>query len=128
VPLEESSIRSSQEVAARSVVLYAVVGAGHKQNRSEIVRWLGAERLWEHTSPEERAFLEAAEPTERQVAGATWRAEALYPLLWSLSLFQELPAPVEMCDVQALQLVLPVFSGSHGRVAPRRTVAANGPN
>lgn len=108
---QPASCRSAQEVAARSVVLYAVVGAGHKENRSEIVSWLVAEGLWDHVSPDERDFLECGEATQRQVVNATWRAEALFALLWSLRLFQDLPPPVALCDLQAMQSVLPAFLG-----------------
>src|SRR5258708_4762740 len=86
-------IRSADEVARRCILLYAVVAAGHGEPHDPLVQWLRREGLWEEVSPEESEFLLSASPTQKQRIDATWRAEALYPLLWSLGLIAELPSP-----------------------------------
>lgn len=100
-------IRSADEVARRCVALYAVLAAGHDVPRDEIVAWLQREQLWDAVSPEESYFLLSESPTPQQRINATWRAEALFPLLWSLGLFAELPSPEQLCDLPRIQRVLP---------------------
>jgi hypothetical protein len=100
-------IRRADEVARRCLVLYAVMAAGHEEPRGELVAWLQREKLWDSTSPQEMSFLQSETPTQQQRINATWRAEALAPLLWSLGLLPELPLPTGLYDVQALRRVLP---------------------
>lgn len=100
-------IRSADDVARRCIVLYAILDAGHGESRSELVAWLRSEGLWEAVSPKESQFLLCESPTEQQHVNATWRAEALFPLLWSLDLIGELPSPQQLCDVQLIRRVLP---------------------
>ncbi len=100
-------IRSADEVARRCVVLHGVLAAGHNVSRGEIAQWLRREQLWDFVSPAERSFLLSEAPAQEQRNGATWRAEALFPLLWSLGLIPELPSPQQICDVQIIQRVLP---------------------
>ncbi len=100
-------IRSADEVARRCIVLYAVLAAGHGEPRDELVAWLRREGLWQAVSPKESEVLLCESPTQQQRANATWRAEALFPLLWSLGLIAELPSPQQLCDVQVIRSVLP---------------------
>jgi hypothetical protein len=105
-------IRIADEVARRCIVLYAVLAAGEGEPRDQLVAWLRRERLWEDVSPRESEFLLCESPTQQQRFNATWRAEALFPLLWSLGLISELPLPQQQCDVQVMQSVLPELFGS----------------
>jgi Domain of unknown function (DUF4272) len=105
-------IRSADEVARRAVVLYAVMAAGHQESRSELVNWLKRECLRGSVSPKEAEFLEASTPTMQQTVNATWRAEALAPLLWSLGAIPDLLPPIGFCDIQAMRGVLPPLMGS----------------
>lgn len=82
--------RSADEVARRCLVLYAVLAA----------------------SPEESAFLTAHAPERKQIIQATWRAEAILPLLWALGKIGGLANPVSICDIQSLQSALPELLGS----------------
>jgi hypothetical protein len=105
-------IRNADEVARRCLVLYAIIAAGHDEPRGELVDWLRRENLWETVSPAEASFLQSDVQTQQQRVNATWRAEALTPLLWSLSLVPELPPPTRLCDVQGLRRALPPLMGS----------------
>ena len=107
-------IRAAADVARRCIVLYAVLAAGHGEPREELVAWLRREGVWEAVSPEESAFLSADSPTRQQSINATWRSEALFPLVWALGLIAELPAPMQLCDVQGIRSVLPPLLDSVG--------------
>lgn len=100
-------IRRADEVACRCIVLHGVLAAGHNVPRDKIVSWLRREGLWDLVSPDESAFLLSEAPTQQQRINATWRAEALFPLLWSLSLIPNVPIPQQLCDLQLVQRVLP---------------------
>jgi len=100
-------IRTAGEVARRCLALHGVLAAGHDVPREQIVTWLQGEGLWDDVSPMESAFLAAESPTPQQRINATWRAEALFSLLWSLDLISILPSPTQRCDLQLLQRALP---------------------
>jgi hypothetical protein len=102
-------IRSADEVVRRCLVLHAVLAVGHEVPREQVVSWLRRDGLWDSVSPEESQFLLSEFPTPQQRINATWRAEALFPLLWSLGLIPELPSPQQLCDLQLIQRVLPPF-------------------
>src|SRR5262245_2143996 len=103
----QEQIRSADEVARRCVVLHAILAAGHDEPRDELVAWLHREGLWDAVTPEESDFLLTESPTQQQYINATWRAKALFPLLWSLRLISELPDPTHLCDLQLIKSVLP---------------------
>lgn len=104
-------IRNADGVAQRCLALYAVVAAGHGGPREELIAWLQRENLWKAVSPLEETFLRSSAPTQQQLVNATWRAEALAPLLWGLRLLPALPPPTDLCDVQGLRRVLPPLMG-----------------
>ena len=105
-------IRNADEVARRCLVLYAIIAAGHQGLRGELIDWLRRENLWESVSPAEASFLQSDAPSQKQFVNATWRTEALAPLLWALGLVPDLLSPTGLCDVQALRLVMPPLMGS----------------
>jgi hypothetical protein len=108
-------IRDADAVARRCIILYAVVAAGHNEPRDQLVAWLRHEGLWEAVTPKESEFLLSKSPTRQQQVNATWRAEALFSLVWSLGLIGELSIPQQLCDVQLVRSVLPPLFGSVGR-------------
>ena len=108
----EENVRSAIEVAKRCLVLHAVVTAGHGKPRKEIVAWLHRVDLWTSVSPMEATFLLAEVPTQQQLINATWRVEALVPLLWALSVILEIPQPTQFCDVLKIEKSLPMQMGS----------------
>ena len=100
-------LRSANEVARRCIVLHGVLAVGHEVPREQVVFWLRRESLWDAVSPRESQFLLSGSSTPQQCINATWRAEALFPLLWSLGLIPELPSPLQLCDLQIIQSALP---------------------
>jgi hypothetical protein len=107
-------IRSPKEVARRCIVLFAVLAAGHGESREKLVAWLRREGLWDAVSSNESGFLLSGSPTKQQYVDATWRAEALYCLVWALGLIDEAPDSLKACDIQLLQRQLPPLFGSVG--------------
>jgi hypothetical protein len=103
----EEKMRSADEVARRCVVLYAIIAAGHEEPREQLVEWLQREGLWDAVSPQEVEFLTSNSLTRQQYVNATWRAEALFPLLWALGRVPQMPLPTSLCDVQLIRQVLP---------------------
>jgi hypothetical protein len=103
----DEQIRSADEVVRRCVVLHGIIAAGHGVPRDKISAWLRYNGLWYSASPEESAFLLMESPTRQQMINATWRAEALFPLLWSLDLTPDLPSPQQLCDLELIQRILP---------------------
>jgi hypothetical protein len=111
---EPVPVRSASEVARRCLVLYAVVAAGHKTSRPDLVTWLRREGLWDYASPEEVSLFKSKSPSREQIIAATWRAESLMPLLWAIGRSEAMPPPTALCDLQLLRSCLPGFMGSTG--------------
>lgn len=105
-------MRTGPDVARRCIVLYTIVAAGHGEALQDLTDWLHRERLWDAVSPKEASFLQSTAPTRQQRISATWRVEALFVLLWTLSAVSELPPPTDICDVQLTRRVLPPLLGS----------------
>jgi hypothetical protein len=109
---EPDGVRSASEVARRCIVLYAVVAAGHKTSRVDLVKWLKREGLWNSATPGETVLFESKSPSREQMVGATWRAEAMLPLVWALGQSERMPSPTALCDVPALRSRLPALMDS----------------
>lgn len=101
----DDEIRDSKSCAQRCVVLYGVVSAGHGEDKNRIISWLKDEGLWSLVSKEEKKFLKSKTPTEQHRVNATWRIEALHPLLWALGKVPTASNLRDMCDVEAIQSI-----------------------
>jgi hypothetical protein len=67
-------------------------------------------------------FLESKGPTRQQTTNATWRAEALLPLLWALGRIKSLTPATSICDLQLVQSVLPTLFTSTSEFISRATL------
>jgi hypothetical protein len=94
-------MREASEVARRCCVLIAIVSLGHQQPRDATVGWLMDEGLWDYVTPKEREFIMDSSPSQQSIVDATWRAEALHVLLWSLSRIESLCPPTQQCSLSA---------------------------
>lgn len=54
-----------------------------------------------YLSPSERAFMDAATPTQQQVTDANWKYECMHVMLWALGFHETLSWPSELADVGA---------------------------
>ncbi len=98
----EVEVQSPQEVAKRTLVLWAVElraeGLGQKESH-QIISTLG---LWPALSPEEKKFLNDPDPDPDLCRSLVWHLEAIWVLLWALGHLPELPWPSGMCEVPKL--------------------------
>jgi hypothetical protein len=104
---EDAQIRDAQSIAERCLVLYSLIAVAHEVPRENAIELLKDNNLWTSVSPEEKAFFESASPSKKEVIKATWRAEALWVLLWSLGYIKKLDWPSEYCDVSRIQDIMP---------------------
>ncbi len=103
-------VRKPDEVARRALGLFAAVSLGFRADRQAVLEWLTEEKLWDALSPIEKAFVDTASPSEKQMINASWWSERLIVLLWALKLADALPPPNEQFKESFLDL-LPPFSG-----------------
>lgn len=103
-------IRPADEIARRSLALFAVVGTALGVPRDEVISWLRTEGLWDALTPHEVAYLEQTNPPRQARVNFAWQSERLIVLLWALGKIHELPDSATQCDTNALKSVLPPFS------------------
>ena len=92
--------------------------------RSFVAAAPAAEPPCRAVSSSEAAFLQSKSPTSQDLINATWRAEALLPLLWAIRRIQTLPMPDSLCDLPLVRSALPPFLGSTGDFVSRSTLRA----
>jgi hypothetical protein len=106
----EDKIRPAQEVAQRSLGLFAVVGTALGVPRDEVISWLRTEDLWGALTPHEAAYLEQTNPPRKADINFGWQSERLIVLLWALGKIQRLPDSATQCDTGVFKSVLPPFA------------------
>lgn len=115
---DESTVvlRSAEEVAQRVAVLTAINGVafGHLPGK-DVISYLQKNQLWEHTTPEEKIFLD--NPTDEQKTKATWKCESIWVLLWALGLVPELGYMTDLCNLDMVPEEVFPFRGLSGDVA-----------
>ena len=84
----------------------------HGLDRERAIAWLKNERLWDSVSPKEQDFLASDNAPEQDIIEASWRAESLWTLLWSLGEIEKLGLPKGLCDSQLIQKIMPALESS----------------
>lgn len=107
---EADQIRSSREVGERALALFAIVGLALRAPRTDVLRWLQDNELWDSLSPRELGFIDNPLPSRKAVIDATWNAEGLIVLLWALRLVEQMPPADEQCDTSIFQELLPPYT------------------
>lgn len=119
--------RPAEAVAKRCIVLIAVIGSGHGDRRSKLLPWLKNEGLLKHVSPREMRVLKAKSLSLRDRAYATWRIEALLPLLWALGKWPKLSTPSQMRSSIRGRMPIPMEPTaefiSAAKLRPARTIS-----
>lgn len=95
-------VQSPQDVAKRTLVLWAVELRAEGVPQQEALALIERLDLWESVSPEEKRFLEDVSPDPEQSRSLVWRLESIWVLLWALGYVEELSWPSGMCDVPKL--------------------------
>lgn len=98
----EVKLQSPQDVARRTLVLWAVVMRAEGMPQEEAVGLLENLDLWGSVSPEEKLFLQDDDPDDDKCQALVWRLESLWVLLWALGYIDVLDWPSGMCDVPKL--------------------------
>lgn len=104
---DEVRLRGAKDVAERAIILYVLLAVAHQENREHLVAWLKDQSLWKAVSPKEQTFLEDNQPSQQDIITASWRAESLWTLLWSLGYVERLELPQDFCDSQLIQQIMP---------------------
>ena len=75
---------------------------GYEVDPQPVIDWLKDQGLWDHVSPNEKAFLCADQRSDKERSDARWRQEAQWALLWSIRQIKTLGLPTETCDTAKL--------------------------
>lgn len=103
---EEARLRTPQEVARRTLVLWAVELRAEGVPQQEALGLIEQLDLWSSASPEEKRLLHDADPDPDECQRLVWRLESIWVLLWALRYVEELEWPGGMCDVPKIVEIL----------------------
>ncbi|MEQ8790639.1 MAG: DUF4272 domain-containing protein [Pirellulaceae bacterium] len=103
---EEVRLQNAQEVARRTLVLWAVELRAEGMPQKEALELIDQLDLWDSVSAEEKRFLEDDAPDPDECQALVWRLESIWVLLWALGYIDELDWPGGMCDVPKLVKIL----------------------
>jgi hypothetical protein len=111
-PEEETELRTAEEIGIRIFCLFCVIGTAFDPADSSYKLYLRKQRLWDHLTRNELAFLMNPAPNRELCNNHCWRAEAAFILMWVVSLFKRLRFPVRPVANEALVDKLPSFGKS----------------
>lgn len=81
------------DAGCRLLILYGLVFVvNNLEARPNLINWFKQEKLWDHVSQNERAFLIEPQPEQRQLSRLSWGLEGALTLGWALGIVQHLPA------------------------------------
>jgi hypothetical protein len=103
---DEVNLQSPQNVARRTLVLWAVELRAEGMPQQEAMELIEGLDLWDSVSPEEKRFLQDDDPDPAESQKLVWRLESIWVLLWALGYIDELNWPSGMCDVPKLVEIL----------------------
>ena len=101
--------QTSVEIAQRTLALIAVVDRAHNEDPEQLLNWVNKNSITDYFSDAEREFYNENEPSSQEITNFKWRAEALVPLLWSLSRLPELPplnSQIDWSKIESLSKIL----------------------
>ncbi|PQO47705.1 DUF4272 domain-containing protein [Blastopirellula marina] len=99
---DEPPPSSAAEIARRAIILHCVVAVGFGVDGGEVLAWLESQGLTDEISPQELALFQAETPSDEDSAGAQWRMEAEWALLWTIGKVATLGLPTRTCDTAQL--------------------------
>jgi len=92
--------RTNEEVALRAIVLCIVAVKGEGLEQVEIDKLVGKYAIANALTPNERRFINNAEPSKQERIQFTWRYECYWVMLWALGFVDDLARPDAICDVR----------------------------
>jgi len=90
----QNKMKTPQEITKRVLILIGVFQAATGRNKETIINLLKENHLWSNVSDLEKKFLETSDEESKFISMQySWRAEAVYILLWVLNKldFDEIP-------------------------------------
>lgn len=97
---EEGLTQTADDAARRAIVLMAVAMRAEGVAQPKVVKFLAQRGVTKAVSQREKTFLQDARPDPEVMSQLTWRYEALWTLLWSLGLIDQLGSPGQQCDAR----------------------------
>ncbi|MEL7084026.1 MAG: DUF4272 domain-containing protein [Cyanobacteria bacterium P01_A01_bin.3] len=99
---ENSEIRPEEDVEFRALCLVIVAAKGEGVEQAVINQLVEDYGLAKYLTPDERAFIDNANPTQQQRIDFLWRYESAWVMMWALGFLDELPRPDTIADVPQL--------------------------
>jgi hypothetical protein len=109
--------RTPDEVARRTLALFAVANAAYERPPKRIRGWLERTGVSRFLSPWEADFLNKDTAPEEEVFAASWTTEALQVLTWALRLVDELPPASDKADLEQLGITRAIFEAPDAFIA-----------
>jgi len=109
---EETELRTPKEVGMRICCLFCVIGTAYNWTDTSYKNYLKKHDLWNYLTPSEMLFLSNRTIDQRSAIKFTWRSEALFLLLWTVSLIETLPLPTHQTDNERIISLFPSFEKS----------------
>jgi Domain of unknown function (DUF4272) len=103
---DEVKIQPAEEVARRTMVLWAVELRAEGVPHGETLGIIEQLDIWKSVSPREKKFLENQHPDPGECQQFIWRLESLWVLMWALGYIDRLDWPSDQCDVPKLAGIL----------------------
>jgi hypothetical protein len=103
---DEVELQTAQDVARRTLVLWAVELRAEGIPQEESLQIITGQNLWSSVSPEEKRFLNEKNPDPDESQKLVWRLESIWVLLWALGHVEKLDWPGGMVDVPKLVEIL----------------------
>jgi hypothetical protein len=100
------TLRDSEEVDRRVLVLWLVAMKGEGESHDEIVKMLKRFGVEDAISPNEQEFLHNPKPDAEECQKMVWRLESIEVLMWALGYIDQLGWPEKFCDVPRLVKLL----------------------
>ncbi len=103
-------LRDGKEIAARILILvYLAYVAEVPDERENVIDFLKSNALWEQVSQDEKELYQKEVLTNQEAVNISWRTEAIWLLLWTISKVQKLELPQEQVEINEILARLPKF-------------------
>src|SRR5262245_3395220 len=122
---KEVKIQPPDEVARRTMVLWAVELRAEGVPQAETLGIIEQLDLWKSVSLSEKAFLENESPSSDECQRLVWRLESIWVLMWALGHVEQLDWPSGMCDVPKLAGLVSPHEADAGFITSSRLRSAS---
>jgi hypothetical protein len=104
--------RGADEISKRALVVFTLIEHAMTEHDEAPQRreWLERYGLVGHLTKEEKRYLYSENPTPQQDIDATWLAECLCVLLWSVGYLDTLPSDADKFDAADTFDLMPAYS------------------